>query len=491
MRKLLVDGKTLQFQSESYVMHCAYTCSPDGRWVAATWTDAEGELLETRVFTFWSMADDNPDAGLASVVGLVDNATGSVDTTATPNLDASIHGFSVSQQQIQGEVNISARTEQDSLAVSSVNGTSDVPGSIDGIEAAGQSTGLMGSSMSMSTSMSTNLHSADDLVTTNTMETDPATASVPPPTPPPPPAKTSSRSKPSADQSAVLWERVLVDIWNMSCQLTNRTQGVWRIIFCRVGQFSDLESKAWSKVLSARNAFPTGLDSFRWGTTPTPSVPPTDMASTLSEIGNPAASSPSFGYVETGLNVTSISVVSVETDPTFQTWPSYADTDFADEAFSRFFIDSSPASHCACSGRAKATASAHVIARSPPGSTLVFEPLVYSLHTNEDSSAVSQSSVEHPLSSADQNVVLTFIVQQLDAMSWLTVDPVLPIGRRSHLPLHCVVLARFVSTLQSLLAASAETSAANSSFVLNGSVSTADSTLDDAQQSQQPIVNVL
>ena len=310
-------------------MHCAYACSPDGKWIAATWTDSEGELLESHLFTFWT------------------------DGTAETNAADS-------------------HTQSQPL-------------------------------------------SAADL-----------------------------------EKSAVIWERVLADIWNYSCHISSKAAGtLWRIIFCRLGAFTDQESKAWAKVLQARNSFPTGLDTFKWGTTPTeptPSAPPPDMASALNDINSQAVvSSPGFGYVETGLNVTSVSVAALEEDTTFQAWSSNNGSDMLRGPNSWFAIDPSPRAHCACSGRAKSLVSAHVMTNNDHGLGFKLQPLVYSLFSHEDTGA--QGVADHPLSSSDFSSVLSFLVQQFDAMSWLTTDPVSLLGRRSNLPFHCVVLARFVNTL--------------------------------------------
>ena len=46
---LTVESLTIKYQPALNVLHCAYGCSDDNRWLAAVWTDSDGELLRVHV----------------------------------------------------------------------------------------------------------------------------------------------------------------------------------------------------------------------------------------------------------------------------------------------------------------------------------------------------------------------------------------------------------------------------------------------------------
>ena len=46
---LYVEGSRIRFQRDVLTLHCSYAFSANGLWLAASWTDSNGEMLESRV----------------------------------------------------------------------------------------------------------------------------------------------------------------------------------------------------------------------------------------------------------------------------------------------------------------------------------------------------------------------------------------------------------------------------------------------------------
>ena len=62
-RSLFVEGSRIRFQRDVLTLHCSYAYSANGLWLAASWTDNNGEMLECRVFP----VNQHPRHGKSSV----------------------------------------------------------------------------------------------------------------------------------------------------------------------------------------------------------------------------------------------------------------------------------------------------------------------------------------------------------------------------------------------------------------------------------------
>eukprot|EP00042_Codosiga_hollandica_P057514 m.853034 g.853034 ORF g.853034 m.853034 type:complete len:794 (-) comp59606_c0_seq1:111-2492(-) len=321
VRSLVADDKTLRFQPETHTMHVAYSMSLDARFVAATWIDAEGEVLETDVFP-----------------------------------------FSDSQAQMFG-----------------------------------------------------------------------------------------GRHQSGSDHVLVVWAGVLTRILNRTTAITRRTEGLWRLVFCKVGALLPAESTAWRKLIKASIPFENlDLDEHEFGHSvahPDGHIEQPDLAGSLDHSLQQ--------ILEPNLHVSTLSVVSLEEDATFQYWPdSSSDVsarwDQPANPASRAFVLRSPMRSCSCCAHAIPQAHGYLVtpidAAADKARVVPFSALLVSLH--------AQKLFREPSASATDPGQLTRALQeimtQLNALSWLTTDVTRSIGRRSNYPLHCVALARFLATYDQL-----------------------------------------
>jgi hypothetical protein len=264
---------------------------------------------------------------------------------------------------------------------------------------------------------------------------------------------------PGSSPIAILWDRIFIEIWNHSCQISAKSSSVWRLVICRLGDLSDLEGKAWDKIFQARlststdslaeteppltvEAFtPGGADFFSSLAAATPG--------TIGASSNLTESDPfslySHARIGSGDRVHSVTIVSIEVEPWLA--PHFG---HAQPFSSAAVVQEACPKYCACQNRARILATGLLVPspKSMAPSAPEYFPLRVSLYAN-DSSRVHP--ISHQLSSTDHHIVLSFVLEQFDALSWLTAD-LSNQGRRSNLPLHCVTLSRFITILYDLTA---------------------------------------